>query len=89
MIYSAYLILNKMRTVYIQYILGIKIRPVYPSHNHVISHGYPQVLKDICRIYHNWYSIYHVYDNLNIEDNFEDNFRKSVISMSHTLYANG
>ena len=46
MIYSAYLILNKMQTVYIQYILGIKIRPVHPSHKHVISLEYDKCVKD-------------------------------------------
>ena len=35
-------------------------------------------------------TVYTIYDN--IEDScrhFEDNFRKSVISMSHMLYVNG
>ena len=52
-----------------------------------IYHEYLQVAKDICRIYQDWYSIYHIYDN--IKDycrHFEDNFRKSVISLSYMLH---
>ena len=59
-------------------------------HIKCIYHGYPQVLKDICRICHYGYSIYSIYDNIEYSyRHFEDNFRKSIISMSYTLYANG
>ena len=56
-----------------------------------IYHGCPQVLKDICRIYQDCNGIYRIYND-NIADNyrhFEDNFQKSVISLSYTLHANG
>ena len=64
------------------------------SHIYGIGMSYtkyiPQVLKDICRIYQDWYSIYHIYDNIECNClHFEDNFRKLVISLSYTLHANG